>query len=92
MFRNFSSLCRKRWLSVGFATLPKHTLIKFPELPDKSPFGKIDKWLVQVGQRIEAGSEVVSIETAQFSIVLAAESDGFLAKKSELILIQITLC
>ena len=55
--------------------------VVMPKLGASMEEGTIDNWLVEVGDKVEAGDPIVEIQTDKITIEVEAEVDGVLLKK-----------
>lgn len=55
--------------------------VVMPKLGASMEVGTIDNWLVEVGDKVEAGDPIVEIQTDKITIEVEAEVDGVLLKK-----------
>ena len=54
--------------------------VKVPELAESITEGTIAKWLVNVGDKVEKGDDIVELETDKVNIQISAEDTGVLTE------------
>lgn len=54
--------------------------VKVPELAESITEGTIAKWLVNVGDKVEKGDDIVELETDKVNIQISAEDSGVLSE------------
>jgi pyruvate dehydrogenase E2 component (dihydrolipoamide acetyltransferase) len=66
--------------SRGLATLPPHTIVRFPSLSPTMTSGNLASWKVKVGDQIKPSTVLAEIETDKATVDFESQEDGYVAK------------
>ena len=64
----------------SFSSYPSHIKLTMPALSPTMSKGNISAWLIEEGEKVEAGAVICDVETDKATVGFEVQEEGYLAK------------